>query len=210
VTTTSTFRRLWQSPGRYEDRPSDRRVTFLELFFDLVFVAVVSQLAHRLAERPSWAGVGWFVLLFYAVWSSWINGTLYHDLHGTNDVSVRVFTFAQMLAVAVIAVFAGDVPGEGSSGFALAYASNSLLLAILWFRTGLHDPAHRPGSVPYSIAYFVAGAIFAVSIALDGPNATGCGGWGSSSRWLGSWSACMAGGHPPARAVTPESRPRRR
>lgn len=36
-------------------------MTFLEPFFDLVFVVVISQLAHRLAEHPSWPGVGWFV-----------------------------------------------------------------------------------------------------------------------------------------------------
>ena len=68
-------------------------VSFLELFFDLVFVVVIAQLADRLAHHPTWAGAGWFVFLFYAVWASWINGTLYYDLHGTNDVSVRVFTF---------------------------------------------------------------------------------------------------------------------
>jgi low temperature requirement protein LtrA len=144
-------------------------VTFLELFFDLVFVVVISQLAHRLAEHPSWSGVGWFVLLFYAVWSSWINGTLYHDLHATNDVSVRVFTFAQMLAVAVMAAFIGDVPGDGAEGFALAYAANSLLLVVLWFRTGLHDPSHRPASVPYSTAYFLAALLFIVSATVDEP-----------------------------------------
>ena len=169
MTRTSTFRRLWHVPGRYEDRAVDRRVTFLELFFDLVFVVVISQLAHRLAEHPSWPGVGWFVLLFYAVWSSWINGTLYHDLHATNDVSVRVFTFAQMLAVAVMAVFVGEVPGGGSEGFALAYATNSLLLVILWFRTGLHDPSHRPASVPYSTAYFLSAALFVISATVHEP-----------------------------------------
>jgi low temperature requirement protein LtrA len=169
MTAPSTFRRLWQPPGRYEDRPSDRRVTFLELFFDLVFVVVISQLALRLAANPTWSGVGWFVFLFYAVWSSWTNGTLYHDLHGTNDVSARVFTFSQMLAVAVMAVYIGDIPGEGSTGFALAFAANTFILVILWFRTGLHDPAHRPGSVPYSIAYLLAAIAFAVSAALDGP-----------------------------------------
>ena len=125
MTEPSTFRRLWQPPGRYEDRATDRRVTFLELFFDLVFVVVVSQLARRLAAHPSWSGVGWFVFLFYAVWSSWLNGTLYHDLHATNDLSVRVFTFGQMLAVAVMAVFIGDIPGDGATGFALAYAVNT-------------------------------------------------------------------------------------
>jgi low temperature requirement protein LtrA len=84
----SAARRFWSPPARFADRPADRRVTFLELFFDLVFVVVIAQLAQRLAAHPSWSGVGWFVFLFYAVWSSWINGTLYYDLHGTNDVSV--------------------------------------------------------------------------------------------------------------------------
>jgi low temperature requirement protein LtrA len=168
-TQPSTFRRLWQPPGRYEERPEDRRVSFLELFFDLVFVVVIAQLAHRLAVHPSWSGVGWFVFLFYAVWSSWLNGTLYHDLHPTNDISVRVFTFAQMLAVAVMAVFIGDVPGDGDAGFALAYAVNLLLLVVLWFRTGLHDPHHRAASFPYSTAYLLSALTFALSAAVSDP-----------------------------------------
>jgi low temperature requirement protein LtrA len=165
----STFRRIWQPPGRYADRALDRRVTFLEVFFDLVFVVVISQLGHHLATHATWAGVGWFVFLFYAVWSSWLNGTLYYDLHTTNDVSVRIFTFAQMLAVAVMAVFIGQVPGDGTSGFALAYAANTLILVVLWFRTGLHDPSHRTGSVPYSTGYLVSTVLFAVSAAFEGP-----------------------------------------
>jgi low temperature requirement protein LtrA len=165
----STFRRIWQPPGRYADRTQDRRVTFLEVFFDLVFVVVISQLGHHLATHATWAGVGWFVFLFYAVWSSWLNGTLYYDLHTTNDVSVRIFTFAQMLAVAVMAVFIGNVPGDGTGGFALAYAVNTLILVVLWFRTGLHDPSHRPGSVPYSTGYLVSTVLFAASVAFDGP-----------------------------------------
>ena len=144
-------------------------MTFLELFFDLVFVVVISQLAHRLAEHPSWSGVGWFIFLFYAIWSSWLNGTLYHDLHPTNDISVRVFTFAQMLAVAVMAVFVGDVPGDGDAGFALAYAINVVLLTVMWFRTGLHDPAHRPGSMPYSTGYLLSALTFAISAAAPEP-----------------------------------------
>jgi low temperature requirement protein LtrA len=40
----SVARRLWSPPARFADRPTERRVTFLELFFDLVFVVVISQL----------------------------------------------------------------------------------------------------------------------------------------------------------------------
>ena len=165
----SARRRFWSPPARFADRPTDRRVTFLELFFDLVFVVVIAQLAQRLAEHPSWGGVGWFVFLFYAVWSSWINGTLYYDLHGTNDVSVRVFTFLQMLAVAVMAVFVRDVPESGAAGFALAFAANTFVLVVLWFRTGVHDPNHRAASLPYSAAYLVAGLLFAGSAAVEAP-----------------------------------------
>lgn len=166
---TQIAKRLWQPPARFADRPNDRSVTFLELFFDLVFVVVIAQLAHRLAEHPSWSGVGWFVFLFYAVWSSWLNGTLYHDLHPTNDISVRVFTFAQMMAVAVMAVFASDVPGDGADGFAVGYAINTLVLVVLWFRTGWHDPDHRPASVPYSTAYAMSAAFFGASVAVEAP-----------------------------------------
>jgi low temperature requirement protein LtrA len=74
-----------------------------------------------------------------------------------------------MLAVAVMAVFIGDIPGDGSTGFALAYAANTFILVILWFRTGLHDPHHRPGSFPYSAGYLVAAVLFVVSVAFDGP-----------------------------------------
>jgi low temperature requirement protein LtrA len=169
VTTPSVFRRLWQPPARFADRARERRVSFLELFFDLVFVVIVAQLAHHLAGDPSWETVGWFVFLFYAVWSSWVNGTLYYDLHGTNDMSVRVFTFAQMLTVAAIGVFIGDVPGVGDVGFALAYAANLMLLVIIWFRTGLHDPDHRPASNPYSAAYFLAALVFVASVNFDPP-----------------------------------------
>jgi low temperature requirement protein LtrA len=169
VTTQSTFRRLWQPPARFVDRTVDRRVSFLELFFDLVFVVIVAQLAHGLARDVSWAGVGWFLFLFCGIWSSWANGTLYYDLHGTNDLSVRVFTFAQMLTVAMMGVFIGDIPGDGAGGFAMAYGVNAALLAAIWFRVGYHDPTHRPASNPYSAAYLLTAILFIASAFVDPP-----------------------------------------
>jgi len=61
--------------------------------------------------------------LFLLVWLAWINGSLYHDLHGNNDIRNRVFTFLQMFTVAAMAVFAHNAPGEGSAGFALSFAA---------------------------------------------------------------------------------------
>ena len=41
-----------------------------------------------------------------------------------------------MLTVAVMEVYFGDVPGDGASGFALAYAANNLVPVLMWYRTG--------------------------------------------------------------------------
>lgn len=157
-------RRIWQPPVRIQERRSqEHSVQFLELFYDLVFVVLVAQLAHRLSEHPSWSGFGWFGLLLFAVWTSWLNGSYYHDAHGTDDLSIRILTFSLMITVAVMAVFAGDIPGEGASGFALAYAANSALLAAMWFRAGYHDVDHRPNSTPGVVAYAIATGLFVVS-----------------------------------------------
>jgi low temperature requirement protein LtrA len=43
------------------------------------------------------------------------------------------------------------------------------LLAVIWFRTGLHDPSHRLASNPYSAAYFLGASLFAISALVEGP-----------------------------------------
>ena len=95
-----TFRHWWQVPRRASDRAEDRTVSFLELFYDLVYVVLIAQIAHALAAHVDLAGFGQFVFLFIIVWWAWLNGTLYHDLHGNNDIRTRVFTFLQMFGVA--------------------------------------------------------------------------------------------------------------
>lgn len=163
------FRHWWQPPQRIADREAERSVTFLELFYDLVYVVIVAELAHALAGDVSWAGIGRFAFLFIIVWWAWLNGSLYHDLHGNNDIRTRVFTFLQMGSVAAMAVFAHDAMGESSTGFALAYAAFQLILLFLWWRTGVYDPAHRPLSQPYSLVYLMTTLLFAGSVLVLAP-----------------------------------------
>jgi low temperature requirement protein LtrA len=144
-------------------------VTFLELFYDLVYVVIISELAHALAGHVNWAGLASYGFLFVAVWWAWLNGTMYHELHGNNDIRTRVFTFVQMLTVASMAVFAHNAVGEGSVGFALSYAAFQVILSFLWWRTGVHDPDHRPLSSPYVVAFLITTALFVVSVFVPEP-----------------------------------------
>ena len=158
-----SFRIWWQPPKNIRDREAERQVTFLELFYDLVYVVLVAQLAHSLAEHVDPAGVAGFAFLFVIVWIAWLNGSLYHDLHGNNDIRTRVFTFLQMATVAAMAVFAHSAFGAGSAGFALSFAAYQLVLTWLWWRTGVYDPNHRPLSQAYSLTFLISTLLFITS-----------------------------------------------
>src|SRR6185436_1207215 len=163
------FRRWWQPPRPASNRPEERRITFLELFYDLVYVVIIAELSHTLAGNMSLAGIGTFVFLFIIVWWAWFNGAMYHDLHGNNDIRTRVFTFLQMLTVAAMAVFAHNAIGEGAVGFALSYAAFHLILTWLWWRTGVYDPKHRPLSQPYAITFLLTSLLFIGSTFVPAP-----------------------------------------
>src|SRR6185503_7152776 len=163
------FRRWWQPPRPASEHPEERRITFLELFYDLVYVDIIAELSHALAGNISLAGIGVFVFLFVIVWWAWFNGAIYHDLHGNNDIRTRVFTFLQMLTVAAMAVFAHNAMGAGSIGFALSYAAFHLILTWLWSRTGVYDSNHLPLSQPYSRTFLITSLLFIVSILIPAP-----------------------------------------
>jgi len=163
------FRSWWQVPRRAGDRIEHRQVTFLELFYDLVYVALIAELSHSLSSHIGWAGLGGFAFLFVIVWWAWLNGSLYHDTHGNNDIRTRVFTFLQMITVVAMAIFAHDALGESSVGFALSYAAFQLILTYMWWRTGVYDPDHRPLSTPYSRTFLFATLLFIVSVFIPIP-----------------------------------------
>jgi len=163
------FRSWWQPPRRAGDRIEHRQVTFLELFYDLVYVALVAELSHSLSSHIGWGALGGFAFLFVIVWWAWLNGSLYHDIHGNNDIRTRVFTFLQMITVVAMAVFAHDALGESSIGFAISCAAFQLILSWLWWRTGVYDAAHRPLARPYVVAYLLSMLLFIGSIFIVEP-----------------------------------------
>lgn len=157
------FRDYWQPPRKASDVIEHRQVTFLELFYDLVYVVIIAELSHALSAHIGWKGLANYAFLFAIVWWAWFNGTSYVDLHGNNDVRTRVFTFLQMLSVVAMAIFAHDALGETSVGFAWSYAAFQLILTFMWWRTGVYDKNHRLLSGPYSASFLFTTLLFAGS-----------------------------------------------
>ncbi|MEI1375203.1 MAG: low temperature requirement protein A [Nostoc sp.] len=97
-----------------EDTEEERRATWLELFYDLVFVVAVSQLAHNLNEDISLSGLFGFVVLFIPVWWSWIGTTFYANRFDSDDVGHRLLIGIQMLTAAAMAINIHHGLGESS------------------------------------------------------------------------------------------------
>jgi low temperature requirement protein LtrA len=147
-----------------------RRVSWLELFSDLVFVVVISELTGYLAAHVSLEGVLGFGLLFVAMWWAWIGGTYYNERFETQDVSYRIFTFLQMLLVGVMAVFAhGGLAPAASARFALAYAAVRSLIVFMWLRGGWYAPLFRPVTNRYAVGFILSVLLFIVSAFVSPP-----------------------------------------
>ncbi|NNC78776.1 MAG: low temperature requirement protein A [Acidimicrobiales bacterium] len=133
---TDANRERWFRPPRpHGQLDEERTVSFLELFYDLVFVVLIAQIAHTLADHVTWTGLRDFVIVFGLIWIAWVNGTLYHDLHGGDDGRSRSYVFLQMMLLVPLAVFAGhaaDDVGDGR-GFAIVYGLLMMLIAWQWF-----------------------------------------------------------------------------
>lgn len=162
--------RTWWRPARRADEPhDDRTVTFLELFYDLVYVVLVAELAHALAAHLDLKHILQFAFLFSIVWWSWLNGTTYHEYHGNNDIRTRILTFLQMFAVAGMAVFAHNAMGSGSFGFGLFYGIFQLILCYMWWRLAAHDPEHHIENRGFVIFWSISTALFFISLLFPAP-----------------------------------------
>jgi low temperature requirement protein LtrA len=102
---------------------SHGRVTFVELFFDLVFVFAVTQLSHSLLEHLSPLGALETTLLLFAVWWVWIYTAWVTNWLNPERTIVRIMLFALMLVG--LAMSASIPKAFGSQGlvFACAYVA---------------------------------------------------------------------------------------
>ncbi len=178
--------RRWFGPPRAHGEVDEgREVSFLELFYDLVFVVLIAQIAHTLAGHVSWSGVRDFVVVFVLIWLAWLNGTLYHELHGREDGRSRTFFFAQMIVLVVMSVYVGHAADEvdDGRGFAITYSVLFILLALQWYGVRRYDSpefAMRVSRYLVGMAVFI-GLMIATAI-IDDP---------ATRRWIWAVAAVV-------------------
>jgi low temperature requirement protein LtrA len=155
-----------------------RRVHWLELFFDLVMVAYIGQVAHTMHGDPTALDAVAFFALLAAAWWAWVNSTVTMNLFGA-QVTARIWLAVTVAALA-IGIMAAAVPEaftDRAAAFAIANAVIRLVWAVPWLLTARRTgtPWWRP--VLYS---GLPAALWLVSVVVPAP-------W----QWM-LWAAAVA------------------
>jgi low temperature requirement protein LtrA len=146
-----------------------RSPRWTELFFDLVFVVAVAQLAAGLHDHLSLAGAAAFVGLFTPVVWTWTTYAYLGDLFGADE---GLFRFVLLAAMLLVAGYAATIPSafEGrSTGYVVAYALLRADIVALYAWAWRSDPQLRVLARKHALGLGAGLGIWLASVALDEP-----------------------------------------
>lgn len=112
---------LRRNLARPADHPRTDKVTYVELFFDLVFVFALTQLSRFLYENQSWVGALESATLVLALWWVWVHTTWVTNVLDPARLPVRLVVIGLSLIGLLLSVSIGESFGDRGLVFALAY-----------------------------------------------------------------------------------------
>jgi low temperature requirement protein LtrA len=144
-------------PGR------EKRVAWVELFFDLVFVVAVTQVSSLLHADHSWSGVGRALVVFIPIYWAWVGMTMHANLHDVDRTGARLGVFAVGLCGLFMAVALPEAYETRGLLFGASYWAARLVLYALMWRS-----YRGTGFNPFIAASFVTGPLLTLGGLLDG------------------------------------------
>ncbi|MEP7077364.1 MAG: low temperature requirement protein A, partial [Acidobacteriota bacterium] len=153
-----------------EANSPERHASWLELFFDLVFVLAVSRVAMILAQSSDWYSFAKYAALFIPLWWTWIGYTFYADRFETEETSYRLLMFAAMLGVAALSLsLGGAFTPTGDVAFAVCWSLVLLILAGLYVRAAFYIPLARSYALQFTYGLVLTAATLLGSLLIAPP-----------------------------------------
>jgi low temperature requirement protein LtrA len=143
---------------------SAKRVSWVELFFDLVFVFAVTEVTVLLESDHSWAGLLRALIVFVPVYWVWVATAVYTNQYDVSRPRVRLVVLAVALAAIFMAVALPDAYGGLGLMFAISYWVARLVLGL-----GVLLRRRTDGTVnPYLLSMVATGPLLVVGALLPG------------------------------------------
>ena len=127
----------------HHDSPAPAQVVpFLELFYDLVFVASTMVLSNEFSHDSTWHLAATCSLMFILLWLLWFHTTVLMNVERRDDLGQRGLVFAQMFMIFVTTLAFVD-----SSFASVDLVGAGYLVAILIVAYGHHRIRNLPDPV---------------------------------------------------------------
>ncbi|MEH0843983.1 low temperature requirement protein A [Micromonospora sp. CPCC 205711] len=167
-------------PVREPDSP--RRVTLLELFFDLVYVVALALISRGLVTDLTWQHAGQSLIMLMAIWWTWAITTLVTDMYDPERPEIKLLITAVMFGALLMTTaipHAFDTRGLVFAGTYVAIHLGRGLFLIPTVRA--HPETQRRAArifiwfgvsaIPWIVGAFVGGhareALWALALAID-------------------------------------------
>jgi low temperature requirement protein LtrA len=147
----------------------ERHATWLELFFDLVFVVAVAELGVNLTRDPTLHGFLQYVGLFIPVVWAWAGFTFYANRFDTDDLAYRLLVLLAMFGVAALATNTPGAIDKGGEAFAVSYVGVRLVLLGLYARAYRFVLEARPLAGLFLVSFSAGLLLWLGSLAVEPP-----------------------------------------
>lgn len=141
----------------------EKKVTWLELFYDLLFVAAVSKANHVLLHADHGAipieYLSKFVLIFIPIWWGWVGQTLFINRFGQDIASHRIFMILQLLFVLIMTASLSVNFDQYYIPFFVGYIGSRALTAIQYLTVHKAKGAHQQRTAQYLGTCFLIGIL---------------------------------------------------
>ncbi|MHA2029428.1 MAG: low temperature requirement protein A [Candidatus Kariarchaeaceae archaeon] len=114
--------------------PEDQSVTFVELFFDLVFVFAVTQITLLLHEHFDYRHLAQATLIFWLIWWSWQQFTWALNTIDTTNIYVEFLTLLSTAIAFFMAIAIPEAFGDRGILFASTYVVTRVIGLSLQFK----------------------------------------------------------------------------
>ncbi len=159
----------WQPPVLRHRIDDAGKVVWLELYFDLIYVAALIQLGDKLSSDVSLRGVAEFLGIFALLWWTWTGTTAFMNRFAVDDIWHRILVFSQMFAVGNLALVAVSPIDDRSTWLVVAYVVARIPLMIMYTRLRGHGGATARLAGFYNTVFALGCVLWLASLAVPTP-----------------------------------------
>lgn len=157
------MKQLLGKPRTIDQIIQHRKISWLELFYDLIFAVVVGRVTDALLEHVSAATIGHaLVVLLWFYWN-WQDTSGYFDNHGNGSLLNLLVIYGQMLLTGIAALFIPTAIEGHFGGLSWGLLGMTLLNVAAWFNVVHVDAVHARASRAWGGTYAVAAGLLLVT-----------------------------------------------